>query len=172
MLNEVSLMGRLAAEPTIQTIRKNEKEITIARYRLAVERDYKKEEVRPVDFIMCKAFGADALFAGKYFHKGDTVVVSGRMISEPYKKEGTGQAGFFTGVQVQKSYLARKKREDVPDIPAMKPIQNGGIFTDEQYISDLPPLPEEDFPDLPPLPEEDIYLPVHTDMEAPFGQRR
>lgn len=153
-------MGRLAAEPTIQTIRKNEKEIIVARYRLAVERDYKKGETRPVDFIVCKAFGADALFAQKYFHKGDTVAVSGRMVSEPYKKEGTGQNGFFTGVQVQKSYLARKKRGDVSDIPVMKPIQDA----ETSAYGD----PEDDFSDLPPLPEEDEYL-TYMDMKIPFG---
>lgn len=152
MLNNVALMGRLAADPVVQTIQKQEKQITIARYRLAVERDYKIEEQRPVDFIVCKAFGTDALFAQKYFRKGDTVIVNGRIFSEPYKKE---QTGFFTGVLVSKNYLARKTGDGHSCV--MTPQQDGERCWQNDYMK-LPPLPEEEYPEFPPLPEEEEYF--------------
>lgn len=166
MLNNVSLMGRLAADPVVQTIQKPEKQITIARYRLAVERDYKEGEHRPVDFIVCKAFGTDALFAQKYFRKGDTVIVSGRIISESYKRDGEEQVGFFTGVLVRKNYLARKAGTDGARTRIMTPAQDGGKNLEE--YQELPPLPEE-YPELPPLLEEDEYSQAYADMEIPFG---
>lgn len=155
MLNSVSLMGRMAAEPVVQTILKGEKEITIARYRLAVERDYKEGEHRPVDFIVCKAFGTNALYAGKYFHKGDTVIVSGRIFSEPYKKEGQEQGGFYTGVQVQKNYLAKKAGESDPN-RIMAPQQDG-IRNQQEENSSSQSLSEEEYPEFPPLPEEEYF---------------
>lgn len=161
MLNNVSLEGRLAADPVVQTIQKQEKQITIARYRLAVERDYKEGEHRPVDFIVCKAFGTDALFAQKYFRKGDTVIVSGRIISEPYTKEG--KTGFFTGVLVRKNYLARKAGESAARTRVMSPQQDGGDNLQGEY-PELPPLPEE-YAELPPLPEEDEYTKAYADMD-------
>lgn len=163
MLNSVSLMGRLVTDPVIQTVKKREKEITIARYRLAVERDYKEGEKRPVDFIQCKAFGMDALYAGKYFRKGDTVLVSGRIISESYQKEGTDQRVFFTGVQVHNSYLARRTG-DTSRTRAMTPVQDGEVLQEE--YPELPSLPEEEYPELPPLPEEDGFL-TYGDIDIP-----
>lgn len=147
MLNSVSLMGRLVSEPVIQTIKKEEKELTIARYRLAVERDYKEGEQRPVDFIVCKVFGTDALFAQKYFKKGDTVAVTGRIFSEPYKKEGIDQ-GFFTGVLVHKNYLA-KRTDDTARRREMTIQQDGEKKGMEEGLDlpELPPLPEEEFAD-------------------------
>lgn len=164
MLNDVSLMGRLVTDPVVQTVTKDGREIIIARYRLAVGRDYKEGDTRPVDFIPCKAFGADARFAQAYFHKGDTVIVNGRIVSEPYKKTGEEQSYFFTGIQVRKSYLGRRKSDDNSRIRAMTPVQDSGAYIDtdnaeniDAYYSDLPPLPEEDDLDLPQLLGEDGY---------------
>lgn len=153
MLNNVSLMGRLVAAPVIQTISKQEREITIARYRLAIERDYKEKEHRPVDFIVCKAFGTDALYAQKYFDKGDTVIVNGRIFSEKYKKEGSEKEEFFTGVLVRNSYLARKTGEGWNRTRTMSPQQDG---VKNEVEEELPPLPEE-YQELPPLPEEEYF---------------
>lgn len=169
MLNSVSLEGRLVADPVAQTIQKQEKQITIARYRLAVERDYKEGEHRPVDYIFCKAFGTDALFVQKYFQKGDTVIVSGRIISEPYKKDGKESAGFFTGVLVRKNYLARKAGESAARTRAMTPQQDGEKNLQEhpansQEYLQFPTLQEE-YSELPPLPEEDEYTQAYLDMD-------
>lgn len=156
MLNSVSLMGRLAAPPIVKTIVKQERKITIAQYRLAVERDYKEGEHRPVDFIVCKAFGTDALYAQKYFEKGDTVIVNGRIFSEKYKREGSEKEEFFTGILVRKSYLARKTGDGWNRTRTMSPQQDGVKNQVEEELQ-LPPLPE-DCQELPPLPEEEEYF--------------
>lgn len=52
MMNHVSLMGRLVADPVLQTFERDGKEGAVARYRLAVERDYKKGGYPPGGFLL------------------------------------------------------------------------------------------------------------------------
>lgn len=148
MLNVVTIMGRLVMAPNFRTSHGNEdREVSMAWYRLAVERDYQdSDKKRPVDFISCKAFGASARYA-QYFHKGDMVVVKGRIYSETYT-EGD-ERKIYTGVLVDKSYLARKA--GTPEAAReMAPGQDaaGGFL----------PLPDDvDFPyagddEYPPIP--------------------
>ena len=53
-MNKVILIGRLEKDPDIRTGTNN---ITIARYTLAVERQYRKDNERKADFINCVALG-------------------------------------------------------------------------------------------------------------------
>ena len=62
-MNKVILIGRLIKDPDIRTGTNN---ITIARYTLAVERQYRKNNERTSDFINCVALGKNGEFAEKY----------------------------------------------------------------------------------------------------------
>lgn len=53
-MNKVILISRLVKDPDIRTGTNN---ITIARYTLAVERQYRKDNERKADFINCVALG-------------------------------------------------------------------------------------------------------------------
>ena len=152
MLNCVELMGRMVADTEYRLSNKEDEneEVSIARYRLAVERDYKEGNSRPLDYISCKAFGSNARFAKEYFHKGDLVVVKGRIILEAYGEPE--ERKFFTGVLIEKSYLAKKSGQVAPK-KEMTPHQDraGSFHPMEQADeADMPFIPEED--DLPPLP--------------------
>lgn len=158
MLNQVSVMGRLVGEPEIKTFQKEDREELLAMYRLAVERDYKKGDIRPVDYICCKAFGNKAKFAQKYYHKGDLVVVTGRLTTEPYKQEGGEKTGIFTCIQVSESYFARPVGGEQTRTREMSQVQDGKQIqgetsTDEKQDvreepENFPPLPEDDIPDI------------------------
>lgn len=71
-MNNITLIGRNVRE--VETI-KTEK-TTVAKFTLAVTRDYKKDEV---DFIKCVAFGKLAETVSKYVGKGKKVAVNGRL---------------------------------------------------------------------------------------------
>lgn len=88
-MNKVILMGRLVAEPDLKYSSKDQS-MAITRYTLAVDRRFvKKEEANKTDFIRCVSFGKAAEFASKYFHKGQRVLVEGRLqIGEFTNKEG------------------------------------------------------------------------------------
>lgn len=146
-LNTVTLMGRMVANPNHKVAQgKDEKEISMAWYRLAVERDYMEGEKRPVDFISCKALGSNARYAEKYFQKGDTIVIKGRMVAEEYIGEDQ-ERRVFTGVLVEKSYLA-KKSGNADHTRTMAPGQDvAGGFLPVPDEEDFPfPEVEEEFP--------------------------
>lgn len=89
-MNKIILMGRLTAEPDLKYSSKDSS-MAIARYTLAVDRKFvKKEEGNTtVDYIRCVAFGKAGEFASKYFHKGQRVLVDGRLqIGEYTNKDG------------------------------------------------------------------------------------
>ena len=88
-MNKVILMGRLTAEPDLRYSSKDSS-MAIARYTLAIDRRFaKKDDANAVDFIRCVAFGKAGEFASKYFHKGQRVMVEGRLqIGEFTNKEG------------------------------------------------------------------------------------
>ena len=89
-MNKVILMGRLTAEPDLRYSSKDSS-MAIARYTLAVDRRFAKKEDgnTTVDFIRCVAFGKAGEFASKYFHKGQRVMVEGRLqIGEFTNKDG------------------------------------------------------------------------------------
>ena len=89
-MNKIILMGRLTAEPDLKYSSKDTS-MAITRYTLAVDRKFAKKEDgnRTADFIRCVAFGKAAEFASKYFHKGQRVLVEGRLqIGEFTNKDG------------------------------------------------------------------------------------
>lgn len=109
MLNSVIAMGYIVENPEYKTSHKDpEKEISYAKYRIGVEREYGEKGNRPVDFLACKVFGAAARFAHENFAKGDLVVVEGRMVSEKYGNEN--EKKYFVGIQVEKIILHERSR--------------------------------------------------------------
>lgn len=87
-MNKVTLAGRLTNDPIIRTIG----ESICANFTIAVNRKFKKDGEQTADFINCKAWSnkgnGPATFIEKYFHKGDGIVVSGRIETGSYQKDG------------------------------------------------------------------------------------
>ena len=73
MLSRITLQGRLTREPELRTTNNGK---PVASFALACDRDFNREEV---DFINCTAWNSTAEFVTKYFHKGQLVIVSGRL---------------------------------------------------------------------------------------------
>ncbi len=87
-MNKVILIGRLAADPEVR-YSQGENATAIARYRLAVDRRYKREGEQTADFISCVAFGKNGEFVEKYLHKGTKIAISGRIQTGSYtNKDG------------------------------------------------------------------------------------
>lgn len=85
-MNRILLQGRLTKEPEIRLTTKNDK---VARFTLAVDRDFNREET---DFINCVAFKNTAAFIESYFGKGDMVILAGRLQMQTYTaKDGSNR---------------------------------------------------------------------------------
>ena len=78
MLNHITLMGRLVADPEL---RRTGSGVAVASFRIAVDRDFGKNEngEKETDFIDCVAWRQTGEFVSKYFTKGRMAVVSGRL---------------------------------------------------------------------------------------------
>lgn len=106
-MNKVILMGRLVADPDVR-YSQGENATAIARYRIAIDRKYKRDGEQTADFIGCVAFGKSGEFAEKYFHKGIKVVVTGRIQTGSYTNQ-EGQKVYTTDVVVEEQEFAESK---------------------------------------------------------------
>lgn len=106
-MNKVILMGRLTRDPEVR-YSAGDNPMAIARYTLAVDRRFKKENEATADFISCVAFGKAAEFAEKYFRQGIRIVVSGRIQTGSYTNRD-GNKVYTTDVVVEEQEFAESK---------------------------------------------------------------
>jgi len=85
-MNNVTLVGRLTRDPDVKY---TDGGLTIARFSLAVDRRFKKDDGPTADFPNCVAFGKTAEFIEHYFRKGMKIGLQGRIRTSSYDKDGT-----------------------------------------------------------------------------------
>lgn len=77
MLNQITIMGRLCADPEL---RRTTTGVPVAGFSIACDRDFKgKDGSKETDFVDVVAYRNTAEFVEKYFTKGRMAVVSGRL---------------------------------------------------------------------------------------------
>ena len=78
MLNHITIMGRMTRDPEL---RRTGSGVAVASFCLAVDRDYNPKDgsEKETDFIDCTAWRGTGEFVSKYFQKGSTAIVSGRL---------------------------------------------------------------------------------------------
>lgn len=83
MLNRITLMGRLVADPEMRTTPSG---AAVTTMRLAVDRDFKNKQTgeKETDFITVVAWRQTAEFVSRYFTKGRMAVVEGRLQIRTY----------------------------------------------------------------------------------------
>ena len=106
-MNKVVLMGRLVRDPEVR-YSQGENALAIARYTLAVDRRFKKDNEQTADFIPCIVFGKSAEFVEKYFRQGTKVTVCGRIQTGSYTNKD-GVKVYTTDVAVEEQEFAESK---------------------------------------------------------------
>lgn len=128
-MNKVMLCGRLTKDPEVR-YSQGENATCVARYSLAVDRKYSKGEEKQADFINCVAFGKSGEFAEKYLKKGTKILVTGRIQTGSYEKDG--KKVYTTDVVVEEHEFCEGKK-DSGDAPA-----DGEGFMQADPNADLP----------------------------------
>ena len=106
MLNSVTLMGRLVADPELKTTQNG---TSVAAFRLAVDRNYTPQgQERQADLIPCVAWRQTAEFISKYFTKGRMIAVEGSLQSRNYEDKN-GQKRTAIEVIVERAHFADSK---------------------------------------------------------------
>jgi len=104
-MNKVILTGRLTADPEVR----ESQNTTVAKYRLAVDRRFKRDGEETADFIPCVVFGKGAEFAKNWLKKGTKVNVIGRIQTGSYTNKD-GQKVYTTDVIVEEQEFAESKK--------------------------------------------------------------
>ena len=106
-MNKVILIGRLTDEPNI----KYNEELCIAKYTLAVDRNFKKESENGADFIRCIAFNKNGQFAEKYLTKGKKIAIEGRIQTGSYENK-KGEKVYTTDIIVNSQEFVESKSQE------------------------------------------------------------
>ena len=106
-MNKVILMGRLTRDPDAR-YSQGEQAMAIARFTLAVDRRFKRDNEQQADFISCVAFGKTGEFIEKYAHQGTKLVVEGRIQTGSYTNKD-GVKVYTTDVVVENCEFAESK---------------------------------------------------------------
>ena len=140
-MNKVILIGRLVADPEVR-YSQGQTQMAIARYRIAVDRRFKREGEPDADFIGCVAFGKSGEFAERYLHKGTKVVVTGRIQTGSYTNND-GQRVYTTDVVVEEQEFAESKAS--AQNQSSKPTDSE-VATDGMGFINIPIGLEEELP--------------------------
>ncbi len=132
MLNHITLMGRLTADPDLK---RTPGGTPVTQFTLAVERDYKSGEERQTDFIDIVAWRGTAEFAVKNFSKGRMAAVTGRLqIRDWTTKDGDKRRS--AEIVADSIYFADSKRKEEEVKPAdFKPVE---VMDETDDDPDLP----------------------------------
>ncbi len=106
-MNKAILMGRLTREPEIR-YSQGGSNMCIARYTLAVDRRFSRDDGQNTDFIPCVAFGKSGEFAEKYLHRGTKIMVTGRITTGSYTNK-EGQKVYTTEITVEEQEFCESK---------------------------------------------------------------
>lgn len=107
-MNKVILMGRPTRDPDIRQTQNAENPMTVARFNLAVDRRFKRDNEQSADFISCVAFGRTADFFERYIKQGTKICLEGRIQTGSYTNRD-GQKVYTTDVVVESVEFAESK---------------------------------------------------------------
>lgn len=82
MLNKMTLQGRLVADPELAT----KGDYKYCQFRVAWSEKYKEKETKL--FLHCVAWSYTAEFISKYFKKGQSILLEGRLSTQEWEKDG------------------------------------------------------------------------------------
>ncbi len=147
-MNKVVLMGRLTRDPDVRYTQ-GDRPLAVARYTLAVNRRFKRDNEPDADFISCVAFGRAGEFAEKYLKQGTKIVVSGRIQTGSYTNKD-GMKVYTTDVVIEEQDFAESKAVAAQNSAAASVAQSSAPAPQPSAASDgfmnIPDGLEEELP--------------------------
>lgn len=102
-------MGRLTKDPEVRYTQNN---MPVANFSIAVNRRFKREgDTETADFFNVVAWNKTGEFVGKYFKKGQQILVSGRIENRNWTDQ-QGVKHYATDVIAEEVDFAGRKAED------------------------------------------------------------
>lgn len=160
MINNVTLVGRLTADPELKYTNSG---TAVMSFRVAADRPFKNNQgERDTDFINCQAWRKTAEIIGQYGHKGMLVGVTGRIQTRQYENN-EGRTVFVTEVVAENFQMLESKKERQHASP-MTEQYNQNQFNNQQQFNQ-PQKTQQRTSD--PFPNNNEQ-PVINDDDLPF----
>ena len=112
-MNKIILLGRLTRDPEVRYTQ-GDNSMAIAKFSLAVNRRFKKENEPEADFFNCTAFGKQAEFVEKYLKQGTKMLLSGRIQNDNYTNK-EGQKVYSIQIMVEEIEFAESKNNSTSE---------------------------------------------------------
>lgn len=149
-MNKVILLGRLVANPEVRYTQNN---IAMARFKLAVNRQGKPQEGQPTaDFLQITAWRNTAEFVGKYFQKGQQMLIEGHLRNNSWTDQ-QGNKRYSDEIYADQVYFADSKRDRDPN---------------SSFNNNAPPVSASSFQDQRPDNGDGFYALNEEDEDLPF----
>lgn len=105
MLNCVTLIGRLVADPELRTTNSGK---SVATFRIAVDRSYSKNGNKETDFITVVCWEGTASFVSRNFSKGSMIAIQGRIQTRSYEDSNGNKRTAFEVLATEVSFCGGK----------------------------------------------------------------
>ncbi len=144
MLNCVTLMGRLVADPELRSTTTGK---SVATFCIAVDRSFVRAgEQRQADFINIVAWESTANFVSRYFTKGSMIAIQGAIQTRNYEDKNGNKRTAFEVIAREVSFCGSKADTGTVAAPAVSaaapaPSYQTAVPTDFEEISDDEDLP-------------------------------
>ena len=133
-MNVVTLTGRLVKDPEVRYTNGG---MSVAKFTVAVDRDFKKEGGQTADFPSVVAFGKTAEFIEKYFSKGKRIEIVGRLQTGSYEKDD-GTKVYTTDVLAERVGFGEPKSAGGSQEPKNKHAGNDFVNVPDNLEGELP----------------------------------
>lgn len=135
-MNNVSLIGRLTADPELKHTQSG---IANVRFNIAVDRNFVKQgEERQTDFITIVAWRQTAEFICKYFGKGRRMAINGEIRTGSYTDRDGNKRYTFEVWANNAEFCDTKKNESADSGMAASDVTKNDSSTYEYDDDDLP----------------------------------
>ena len=111
MLNNVCIMGRLTDDPKLKTTPSG---VSVCNFTVACNRPKRNGEEQPTDFVDIVAWRGTADFIDKWFHKGDAIIISGRIQTRSYEDKNGVKRKVVEIVAAEVNFAATNKSNSQP----------------------------------------------------------
>ena len=142
MLNCVTLMGRLVADPELRTTTSGK---AVATFRIAVDRSFVKQgEQRQADFITIVVWESTADFVCRYFSKGSMIALQGRIQTRNYEDNNGNKRTAFEVVANEVSFCGSKNESGTQATAPATPAVNPYVAAYVAAPDDFEEIPDDD----------------------------
>lgn len=106
-MNSIVLLGRLTKDADIRSTQSGK---VVASFTLAVDRPYTQNGKKEADFIACQIWGKSAEVLGKSVHKGQRVLLEGRLQIRQYTDKNGNKRTAAEVVTDRFEFIERKEQ--------------------------------------------------------------